>query len=277
MASSLRDGHVHLEASLRRRDARRHPEPADGFASAVLGCVCERAKDGAVGALIRFNPIAWLRRGVPLEVQRRVLRETAEGAAASRGLTVHWFVTLKRGAGPQEWEAAVDAGAAARDAGVIGVDVSRSYAVDDADARPAGGGGADRGLASAVARAREADLAVAAHCGWYDGRAELEEALGWGATRIGHGTPLVAAPDLVAELSRRGVTVEVCPTAFEQRTGRRLDQLPVEDWLTAGIGVDVGTDHPLALGTDLRTEARKLGEAFPAWRAVGPPAGVASP
>jgi adenosine deaminase len=154
---------------------------------------------------------------------------------------------------------------------VIGVDVSRAYPVDDPEARPAGGRAADPGLASALARAREAELAVAAHCGWYDGRAELEEALGWGATRIGHGTPLVAAPDLVGELSRRGVTVEVCPTAFERRTGRRLKELPVEEWLAAGIGVEVGTDHPLALGTDLRTEARKLGEAFPGWHAPGAP------
>ncbi len=276
MASSLRDGHVHLEASLRVRGACGRPEAAEEFTAAVSECVGERARDGAAAALVRLNPVAWARRGVAPPAQVRMLGEIGERAAAAWGLTVRWFFTLKREGGARQWEAAVDAGAAARGAGVVGVDVSRSYAVEEADARPAAARRADPELARAVARAREAGLAVAAHCGWYDGRAELEEALAWGASRIGHGTPLAKAPDLVAELARRRVTVEICPTAFERRSGRRLAELPVGEWLAAGIAVDVGTDHPLALGTDLRGEARKLGDAFPAWRPVGPPEAVTS-
>jgi aminodeoxyfutalosine deaminase len=257
---------VHLEASLRRRERSGCGAPAEDFQRLLLGCACELAAGGADGALVRLNPLAWRRRGVPFDVQAAILGAVVARSLERWDLTVRWYVTLKRETGEAELAAAVAAAVQARAAGVIGVDVSRSYALVDPRRRPLPSRCDERALAAAVADARAAELAVAVHCGWYDGRRELEQALAWGATRIGHGTPLGGAPDLLAELSRRQVTIEVCPTAFEWRTGRRLHELPVGDWLAAGIAVEVGTDHPRALGTDLRAEARKLADAVPRWR-----------
>jgi aminodeoxyfutalosine deaminase len=255
---------VHLEASLRRRDRRGSDTPSHEFESVLSDCVRELGEGGAQGALVRFSPLSWRRRGVPFELQAEALGAVAQRAVGAWGMFVRWFVTLKREDTPCEWEEAVDAGIRARSAGVAGVDVSRSYLVSDRGDSPPPHGNR-RELGAAVVRAREAGLVVAVHCGWYDGRRELEEALGWGASRIGHGTPLGEAPDLLNDLARRKVVVEVCPTAYEWRTRRPLARLPIGEWLSAGIAVDVGTDHPRALETDLRTEALKLGGSFPTW------------
>jgi adenosine deaminase len=255
---------VHLEASLRRRDRRGSGPPAREFETVLADCLRELGEGGAQGALVRFNPLSWWRCGVSFEQQAGALAAVAQCAVGAWGVVVRWFVTLKREGDAREWEEAVDAAIRARSAGVAGVDVSRSYVVAVPDDAPAPEG-SRRDLAEAVARAREAGLVVAVHCGWYDGRRELEEALSWGASRIGHGTALGEAPDLLDDLSRREVVIEVCPTAFERRTRRPLVRLPVGEWLAAGIAVDVGTDHPRALGTDLRAEALKLGGAFPGW------------
>lgn len=263
VAIPLCDGHVHLEASLRRRGRRAGADAGAEFEEVLLDCARDLVDGGAQFALLRFNPLSWRQRGLPLDRQAAHLRAAAEKAHSTWAIVLRWFVTLKREGNREDLTAAVEAASAARDMGVLGVDVSRSYEVGRGI--PPFDNGDGRALAQAVARARGNGLAVAVHCGWHDGRRELEEALEWGATRIGHATPLAAADDLLADVAAAQVTVEVCPTAFERQTERGLFELPVGEWLAAGLRVDVGTDHPLALGTDLRIEARELSSAFPAW------------
>ncbi len=62
--------------------------------------------------------------------------------------------------------------------------------------------------------ARAAGLPVTIHAGETEGPEEVWSAIDdLGATRIGHGTTAVSDPQLVRELIRRDVVLEVCPTA----------------------------------------------------------------
>ena len=53
------------------------------------------------------------------------------------------------------------------------------------------------------------------------------------------------------------------------RTAQNMGRfnLPVERWVEAGIRVDIGTDHPVALATDLVKERQRMRQAFPMWAA----------
>jgi adenosine deaminase len=265
----LRDAHVHLEAALRLTLATAGPtlaerRPAALLETVVVDCARDLAIAGASEALLRYNPIAWRRRGVPLDEQREGVAAAVGRAQAEHRVALRIWVSLKREAAAADVGAAIEFALAGRDWGVQGVDISRSYDVAAADSRP-GRAARPRALARAVARARDAGVEVAMHCGWYDGPAELVEALRLGASRIGHAVPLAQRPRLVAELSAREVTIEVCPTAFERRSGELLSWLPLEHWCDAGLRIEVGSDHPLALPTDIAREHRKMRAALPGW------------
>jgi adenosine deaminase len=257
----VRDAHVHLEASLRLTDAAAGSVPPLRFAAVLRSCAQDLAGGGASEALLRYNPVRWVERGVETDEQLELLRAAAQDASERLGLRLRFFATLKRDAAPASWAQAVDFAIAGRDAGVAGVDVSRSYSVSVASSRPAAARDFGR-LGAELGRVAEAGLTVTVHCGWYDSRAELEDAIAAGAQRIAHGTPLVQAPDLDAELAARGAVVEVCPTAYERRTHRPLESLPVGRWLNAGLAVEVGSDHPCELGTTTRAEHDRMAAAF---------------
>lgn len=265
----MRDAHLHLEATLRLTLARARPGAAQGPPAALLetvllDCARDLARAGAGTASVRYNPLAWVRRGVPLDCQPGVLAAAVRQAQARHAVAIEIWVTLKREAPARAIRAAVDFALAARDRGVAGVDVSRDYDVAVASSRP-GRPAAPRALAAAVARGRDGGLEIAMHCGWHDGPAELAEALRLGASRIGHATPLAHRPRLVSELVARGIAIELCPTAFERRTGELLSSLPLERWRDAGLRIAVGSDHPVALRTDIAREQRKLQAALPGW------------
>jgi aminodeoxyfutalosine deaminase len=269
-SAPLRDGHLHLEATLRLALASvaargRDTPPAALFETVLLACARDCAAAGAGDVLLRYNPLSWVRHGVPLDDQKAIAGAVIARARTRYGVAMRIYVSLKREAPEADLRAAVDFALAARQRGVEGIDVSRSYDVADPRSRPARGV-RPHGLAALVSRAREAGLQVAMHCGWYDGSAELVEAIRLGAARIGHAVSLAERPRLVAELVARDVTVEVCPSAFERRTRETLAWLPLECWHQAGLRIEVGTDHPLALGTDIAREHRKLQAVVPQWR-----------
>jgi adenosine deaminase len=258
------DAHLHLEATLRLRAvgaAAASAPPGRLLERSVVGCAADAARGGADAALVRFNPLTWLRRELSRQELVAALRRAADEAHALHGVSLGLFVTLKREASAAEVTTAVEVAEAAHPAPVLGVDVSRSYEVANPASRPGSEGDA-AALRAGVARAREAGLEVAVHCGWYDGAAQLEEALELGAVRIGHAVPL-RDPDHMTELASRGGRVEICPTSFERRGGGDIASLPLAEWHAAGIAIDVGTDHPLALGTTFARERALLAAALP--------------
>jgi adenosine deaminase len=260
------DAHLHLEATLRLRAlgaAAGSTPPAELLERSLVGCAADTARGGAGAALVRFNPLTWLRRGLSREELVDALRRSVESARRRHGVSLGLFVTLKREEGGHALATAVDVAEVAGPGlgPVVGVDVSRSYDVADSSSRP-GAEGDSAALRAGVGRARDAGLEVAVHCGWYDGSAQLEQALELGAVRIGHAVAL-RDPDQIAELASRAGRVEVCPTSYERRGGGDVRSLPLPDWRAAGIAIDVGTDHPLALGTTFARERARLAAVLP--------------
>jgi aminodeoxyfutalosine deaminase len=120
-------------------------------------------------------------------------------------------------------------------------------------------------FARAFEIARDAGLHSVPHAGEAAGPESVWDAIDrLGAERIGHGVRCLEDPELVAELRRRRVPLEVCPTS-NVRTGVVADLAvhPLPRLIEEGLVVTLNSDDPPMFGTSLRNEyiaaARTLG------------------
>ncbi|KAB8188205.1 adenosine deaminase [Microbispora catharanthi] len=108
--------------------------------------------------------------------------------------------------------------------------------------------------------AREAGLHLVHHAGETAGPASVWEALTVGqAERIGHGIRVLEDPDLVTELRRRRVPLEVCPSSnVLLGLVPSLAEHPLPRLIEAGLTVTVNTDGE----TSLAAEYQRAREVF---------------
>jgi len=257
--SYLADRHLHVEAGF-RLDRRRLAANSDAgrgerkeeFGWLLNDCHAALAAAGASAADIRFNPLSWEKRGVPLSEQIRCLERVNDPGAGPPA--VRWLITVKREAAEVAWWRAAEFAIEASASGVVGIDVSRSYVVTGKDARP-GRAPSLQMLGPVSRRVRDAGLQVCVHCGWFDDVDDCWSAIDdLGATRIGHGTPISRDPELCRRVRSDDVTIEFCPTAASRVGAIPLCEHPFRAWLDGGLRIVLGSDHPLELDTDIRKE-----------------------
>jgi adenosine deaminase len=84
-----------------------------------------------------------------------------------------------------------------------------------------------------------------------------------GAQRIGHGTTLLADPEVVELVRERGVVIEACLTS-NLHTGviRQIADHPLPRWLAAGVRACICTDNTLFSATSSEAE-HALARALP--------------
>lgn len=105
-------------------------------------------------------------------------------------------------------------------------------------------------FADAFARARAAGLASLPHAGEVAGPERVREAIDvLGADRIGHGVRAIEDSGLVAELARRQICLDVCPTSNLRLTGA-TDRVahPLARLVAAGVPVSLNSDDPTFFG-----------------------------
>jgi adenosine deaminase len=115
-------------------------------------------------------------------------------------------------------------------------------------------------FATVVEAAADAGVRLVHHAGEMGGAASIREALTVGrADRIGHGIRMLDDADLVAEVRRRALPLEVCPSsnvALGLVDGIGAHPLPAMH--AAGLWVTVNTDIPSVAATTLTGEYAAL-------------------
>ena len=131
------------------------------------------------------------------------------------------------------------------------------------DGNEAGGSHNER-FVEAFGRARAAGLRRCAHAGESSGPEGVREAVEMlGAERIDHGIRCIGDPGLVADLARRGVPLDVCPTSnVVLGIVDDLASHPLEALRLAGVPVSLNTDDPLLYGIELVGEYERTAAAF---------------
>ncbi|MFC9949797.1 adenosine deaminase [Streptomyces prasinus] len=115
-------------------------------------------------------------------------------------------------------------------------------------------------FAEVLRAAREARLHLVHHAGETAGPGSVREALALGhAERIGHGIRVLEDPDLVAELRRRRVPLEVCPSSnVLLGLVPSWAEHPLPRMVEAGLTVTLNTDGE----TSLAAEYQRTREIF---------------
>jgi adenosine deaminase len=110
-------------------------------------------------------------------------------------------------------------------------------------------------FAEAYAIAAAAGLGCTIHAGEWAGAESVRAALDLPVTRIAHGVRAIEDPTLVAELARRGVVLEVCPTSnVVLGVFASFAEHPLGDLRAAGVPVTLGSDDPPYFGASAAGE-----------------------
>ena len=103
------------------------------------------------------------------------------------------------------------------------------------------------------------------HAGEADGMTSVNQALDYGAKRIGHGVRCFADPVTMARLKSMDVCLDLCPKSNLDTHAlegvKTIAQYPLPVFMQAGVPVTVNTDDMTVSGTDLRSEFKRLFDA----------------
>jgi aminodeoxyfutalosine deaminase len=168
------------------------------------------------------------------------------------GVSLLWIFDAVRQFGAEKAKQVAELAASYKSRGVVGFGIGG----DEAKAGP-------ELFREVYAYAADNGLRLTAHAGESAGPDSVWGALNLRAERIGHGLTASHDAELVEELSRRQIPVEICITS-NLRTGvcSAIAEHPVRRYFDQGIMVTLNSDDPAMFGTTLAGEYQLAQDAF---------------
>ena len=168
------------------------------------------------------------------------------------GVSVLWIFDAVRQFGSEAARAVFELAVRYRDRHVVGIGIGG----DEQKAPP-------ELFREAYAYAADHGLHLTAHAGESAVPESVWGALNLGAERIGHALTAVHDPELVEELSRRQIPIEICLTS-NLRTGccASISNHPLRNYFDHGLMLTLNTDDPAMFGTSLNEEYQLAQSTF---------------
>ncbi|MGH3055382.1 MAG: adenosine deaminase, partial [Gaiellaceae bacterium] len=168
------------------------------------------------------------------------------------GVSLLWIFDAVRQFGSEKAKSVAELAVGFKARGVVGFGIGG----DEAKAGP-------ELFREVYAYAADNGLRLTVHAGESAGPESVWGALNLRAERIGHGLTAWHDSELVEELSRRQIPVEICMTS-NLRTGvcSALAEHPVRRYFDQGIMVILNSDDPAMFGTTLAGEYQLAQDAF---------------
>lgn len=220
----------------------------EDFAQVAYELGLELAAQQVRYAEVMLSPMQHINRGMNL-------RETIEGTAAGfaraereTGIMVRLALDHGRQYGPELAWYVLEVARETMPLGVVGWSIGGN----EVDYPP-------EPFAELYTAARSYGLGLMAHAGEVVGPASVWGAIdALGCARIGHGIRSIDDPELVRELGRRGVVLDVCPSS-NLRTGAASSWAthPLRALRDAGVAVTINSDDPTFFQTTLTEEYRR--------------------
>lgn len=168
------------------------------------------------------------------------------------GGSLLWIFDAVRQFGPEKAQEVADLAAQYKSSSIVGFGIGG----DERQAAP-------ELFRDVYAYAADHGLRLTAHAGESAGPESIWGALNLRAERIGHGLTGWHDAELVEELSRRQIPVEICLTS-NLRTGccQSLADHPVRNYFDHGLMITLNTDDPAMFGTSLSREFQLAQDTF---------------
>jgi aminodeoxyfutalosine deaminase len=168
------------------------------------------------------------------------------------GVSLLWIFDAVRQFGPEAARAVFELAVRYRDRHVVGIGIGG----DEQKAPP-------ELFREAYAYAADHGLHLTAHAGESAAPESVWGAMNLGAERIGHALTAVHDPELVEELSRRQIPIEICLTS-NLRTGccESISKHPVRNYFDRGLMITLNTDDPAMFNTSLSAEYQLAQSTF---------------
>lgn len=208
-------------------------------------------EQGMLYAEIRFAPQLHTKKGLTQEQVVKAALQGLQEAAAGSFFKAKLILCCMRGADNREENLlTVRTAAAYLGRGVAALDLAGAEALYPT---------ADYGEVFALAK--ELSVPFTIHAGEADGPESIRAALRMGASRIGHGVRAGEDPELLEELGKRQIPLEMCPSSNVQtKAVPSLSEHPVLSYLRRGLLVTVNTDNMTVSDTTIEREFRLLKE-----------------
>jgi len=111
--------------------------------------------------------------------------------------------------------------------------------------------------------AKDLEIPFTIHAGEADGPDSVRAALDFGASRIGHGVRIIQDRELLDEVIRRGIPLEMCPNSNRQtKAVADMRRYPLQEYLSGGAKVVINTDDMAICRTTLRREFEYIEKEF---------------
>ena len=220
----------------------------DALERSARELVLDVATDGTRYVEIRWAPALHTRDGLSVAQVIAAVAAGVAGGGTAASITARLIVTAMRSHEPADNVLVAEAAGRAADRGVVGFDLAGPEAAfPDPTAHR-----------RAFDAARAAGLHVTLHAGEWGGAAQVRSSLRLDPERIAHGAAAIEDPALMAELTARGVTLDLCPTS-EVQAGLypAVAAHPLRALVQAGVPVTLSTDDRTVSSLTLVEEYRR--------------------
>lgn len=223
-------------------------QDAESLQRITAELVESKAAEGVRYVEIRWGPLLHVARGLSLADGIEAVVRGAEDAAARTGTVVRLIATALRSHEPSDNLRLAETASRFRARGLTGWDLAGPEA---AFPDPLLHG-------RAFEAARAGGLRITVHAGEWGGAAQVRRALEVNPERIAHGAAASDDPALVAELTSRGVCLDLCPTSNVQAgVVPSLADHAVARLHRAGAPVTLSTDDTTVSDITLTEEYRR--------------------
>jgi adenosine deaminase len=222
-----------------------------------------KAADNVRYVEIRWGPLLHVFGGLPLADGIAAVCAGAREAAARTGIVVRLICTALRSHEPAANAELAMTASRFRDDGLVGWDLAGQEAAYPDPLL--------HGRAFEIARAE--GLAITVHAGEWGGAPQIRRSLDAVApSRIAHGSRAVDDPALCAELTARGIPLDLCPTSnWQAGTVPSIAEHPLAVLHRQGVPVTLNTDDTtvsdLSLSEEYVRAVERIGLTLPElWR-----------
>lgn len=104
-------------------------------------------------------------------------------------------------------------------------------------------------------KAKEWNIPFTIHAGECGSRKSIQDAIEFGASRIGHGIALTKSRNLRNICREKGIGIEMCPTSnLQTKAVENMEEYPLQQFLDEGLSVSINTDNRTVSDTTMDKE-----------------------